>query len=227
MAHIKLIGIGIMAFLMLFLSLASMQKRKRDFRSQPQLGDIDNMPEISDHGIVAVRKSSEEDSFFPESQPEEYDTPQEPAPYSDAYLQEHQQQVIVLSVMASNGRHFLGYELLQGLLGAGLRFGEMSIFHRHEQSNGKGEVLFSLASATEPGTFDLQNMGAFSCVGLTLFMQTTGQNKDRLTFELMLSTAKQLANDLEGVVCNAERQPIAQESIDAFRAGLGVIRESA
>jgi cell division protein ZipA len=119
----------------------------------------------------------------------------------------------VLYVMAKQKASFAGYELLQVLLAVGLRFGQMNIFHYYRQSDIQEEALFSLVSATEPGTFDIRNMGGFSCVGLTLFMKKTGDaQEDQTRFNLMLQTANHLAEDLDGILLNARKEPLVQQS---------------
>lgn len=120
-----------------------------------------------------------------------------------------EKSIMLIHVMSKENKVFAGYELLQALLSSGLRFGKMSIFHRYRESNGKEEVLFSLASATEPGTFDMLNMGAFSCKGLTLFMQQSGDTHDDKTrHDLMLQTARHLSEDLAGILLDADRKPM-------------------
>lgn len=48
----------------------------------------------------------------------------------------------------------------------------MNIFHRYQQLSGNGPVLFSLASATKPGTFELSKIGGYACAGLTLLCKS-------------------------------------------------------
>ena len=122
--------------------------------------------------------------------------------------------VKVIHVMAKKPHRFNGYDLLQTLLAEGLRYGDMRIFHRHQQSNGKGPILFSLASAAEPGTFDMQTIGEFSCPGVTLFMQLSGTAFDEERYELMLETADHLAEELDGVVCDQSFAPLAQQTTE-------------
>ncbi len=129
-------------------------------------------------------------------------------------------QTILLHIMAQRGRHFAGYELLQALLSAGFRYGSMSIFHRHEGMNGKGKTLFSLASAVEPGTFDMASIGGFSCPGLILFMQVDKNKNSAAVFDLMLNTARQLADDLDGHLLDAQRKPLGAQKIDAIQRSL-------
>jgi cell division protein ZipA len=126
--------------------------------------------------------------------------------------------LVILYLMARPGQKFIGYELLQALLAAGLRFGDMSIFHRYQQPTGQGLTLFSLASATEPGTFDMNKMGAFACQGLTLFMNLTGPEHNLAALETLLNTTQQLADDLQGVIMDDRRVTLSPERVIQFQA---------
>lgn len=126
--------------------------------------------------------------------------------------------LVVLSILAKPSKEFMGYELLQALLAAGLRFGDMQIFHRHEQASGKGKILFSVASATEPGTFDLEQIGIFSCRGLTLFLQKELVAYPKIAIELLIQTAKQLADELHGDLLDGTRKPLTDEKIKSLLA---------
>ncbi|MGB6976706.1 MAG: cell division protein ZipA [Gammaproteobacteria bacterium] len=139
-------------------------------------------------------------------------------------------EFIVLMLMAKPEVPYTGYELLQVLLAAGLRFGKMNVFHRHEKISGQGEILFSLASAVEPGIFELNRMGSFSCPGLTLFLRLSNfqkGNKDLLqAFDLMIETARQLVEDLGGEVCDEQRQPLTDEKMNDWRSYLAYYERS-
>lgn len=127
------------------------------------------------------------------------------------------QDIIVINIMAEPSEHFVGYDLLQALLSAGMRFGQMSIFHRHEQSNGKGKILFSLASATKPGTFDIHKMGAVSCKGLSLFMRLSEHDEPLKVYDLLVKTASLLAEDLNGTLVAADHTQLTPEMIKQIR----------
>ena len=99
---------------------------------------------------------------------------------------------LMMFLLAKEKRQFAGYELLQTVLASGLRFGEGNLFHRHQFPNGQGPVLCSLAAATPSGTFDLQNIGAFSIRGLCLFMYTSKNStidRERLKCDVRNSKA--------------------------------------
>jgi len=131
---------------------------------------------------------------------------------------EHKETFIIIHVMAQPGAKFIGYDLYQSLTSAGLTYGDMKIFHRYaEKSEKTKNILFSVASAVNPGTIDLDDIGAFSTIGLTLFMDYSKQKTASATFQLMLNTAKLLAEDLNGVILDANRQTWSLQSENECR----------
>ena len=77
-----------------------------------------------------------------------------------------------MNVLSEPDRPFTGDELFATLRTCGLKFGDMNIFHRVEPLT--KSVQYSVASAVEPGTFDMAEMEAIRCPGLCLFMQLPG-----------------------------------------------------
>lgn len=142
-----------------------------------------------------------------------------PKPNTSSTIQRKQpagSDILILYVMAPKERPFLGYELMQSLLNVDLRHGNMKIFHRHEHPNGQGRVLFSLAQATEPGIFDLNEMGGLRCTGLSLFMHIAPDDSALNTFNLMLETAQQLADDLAGQLQDINHAPLTPQTTQSY-----------
>ncbi len=117
------------------------------------------------------------------------------------------QDFVIISVVAKPGQPFASYDLLQAISATGMQFGAMNIFHYYCPSSMEKKPLFSLASATEPGEFDLNQMGNFSCNGLTLFMDVRQVSDKRKAFTLMVEAAEQLAEDLHGELRAGTRNP--------------------
>ena len=115
---------------------------------------------------------------------------------------------IILQLMAPQQRPYRGYELIQTLTSAGFHYGKMNIFHFYADPLSKKELLFSLASAIEPGTFDLDNTGEIVCPGLCLFMSIHKVKSALSVVDLMWETAQILAQDLGGILCDRQLQPI-------------------
>lgn len=125
------------------------------------------------------------------------------------------EQVIALHVVARE-HLFRGEDLLRCLLSYGLRYGDMSIFHRHEQPTGQGRVLFSMAKAVEPGTFDLEAMTAEDVPGVSFFLGLPGVNSIA-AWELMVDTARRLAHELQGEVLDEQQQPLTRQLVEHYR----------
>ncbi len=130
---------------------------------------------------------------------------------------------LMMFLLAKGQRHLAGYELLQTVLAAGLRYGEGQLFHRHQHANGQGPVLCSLAAATASGTFDLHNIGAFSARGLCLFMQASGNPAiDAERFNIMLDTAKQLSEGLDTLLLDDLKRPLTNERLGRYHRLLNI-----
>lgn len=130
-------------------------------------------------------------------------------------IPEDVEKLISLHVTARNSG-FAGRQLLELLLQYGLRFGEMSIFHRHEFPTGQGVVLFSVAQAREPGTFDLDALARDLVPGVSLFMTLPGY-KSLSAYDLMVDTARRLAHDLEGELLSQDLLPVTTEQLETWR----------
>lgn len=125
------------------------------------------------------------------------------------------QDVIALHVVARQ-HPFNGEDLLRCILGYGLRFGDMSIFHRHERPTGQGKILFSMAKAVEPGIFDLQAMSGEEIPGVSFFLSLPGVNSIH-AYDIMVDTAKRLATELQGEILDEQRQPLTRQLVEHYR----------
>lgn len=133
---------------------------------------------------------------------------------------------IMMFLLAKENRQFAGYELLQTVLAAGMRFGEGGLFHRYQFNSGDGSVICSLAAATATGVFDLQNIGAFSVRGLCLYMHSAKNPEiDRQRFAIMYDTAKQLCEGLDAHLLDDQRRPLNEERIYQYHQMLSLDEE--
>lgn len=104
------------------------------------------------------------------------------------------QKIVALRLVATDDR-WPGDAVIQALEAEGLRFGKYSIFHR-ERDDGKS--IFYVASMIEPGSFDLETMDSVSFPGISIFSVLPGPVDAGTTFDLMLATARRLAERLPG-----------------------------
>ena len=119
---------------------------------------------------------------------------------------------ITIFVIAEENKTFAGYELLQSLLACGLRFGDKQIFHHYVDHDKESGVLFSLASATKPGIFELGSIGSFKCEGLVLFMAEGVTHFDERALQCLLTTAQELVQDFGGEIWGPDKKPLTSSS---------------
>ncbi|MCR6553147.1 cell division protein ZipA, partial [Aeromonas sp. CPF2-S1] len=136
------------------------------------------------------------------------------------------QDVYVINLMGRPGQDLQGATLLSSLMALGFKFGEMDIFHRHEDPNGKGEVLFSMINMVKPGTFNPYRMEQFTTPGVSLFMQLPLRSNAAFAFEDMLQAADQLASDLDAMLTDMDRSPLSDETIARYRHELAAYEAS-
>jgi cell division protein ZipA len=112
---------------------------------------------------------------------------------------------------------FLGQALVDILLRSGMTFGEMDIFH---QLNENAEQLFSLASAVEPGSFNLSSIDQFSTPGVSLFMRVHELREPLQILDSILSLANTIAQELNGEVRDESRSVMTPQTKEHCRQSI-------
>ena len=120
-----------------------------------------------------------------------------------------------MNVLAEPGSPYTGDALFAALRTCGLKFGDMNIFHRVEPLT--RAVQYSVASAVEPGTFDMADMEAIRCPGLCMFMQLPGPEEPSAAFEDMLSVARSITRELGGEVRDEHRNIMTPQTVEHYR----------
>ena len=107
------------------------------------------------------------------------------------------------------------------LRNAGLEHGRYAIFHRQLGANREG---FSVASLTEPGSFDLEHLGNATIAGLSFFVVLPGDGDPVARFDAMVETARalsvELAADLfdeRGSSWSSQRERYLREELIEYR----------
>lgn len=126
-------------------------------------------------------------------------------------------QIMIIHLMSEKDSFVRGSELLSTLLGAGLRFGDMGIFHFHRDGNGSGPIIFSLANILNPGTFDLDVMTEMTTPGVTMFVNLHEVQHPEGAFNEMLSTAHVIAASLHLHILDESRSSMTPQTIDHNR----------
>ena len=140
----------------------------------------------------------------------------ESAPVQDGVPQAGPADVIVINVLARNDAKFSGSALLEAFLRNGLKFGGMNIFHRISPST--KAMQFSVASAVEPGTFDLSTMETFQTPGVSFFLRLPGPDEPLEVFEDMLAVCRDVAASLGADLKDEQLSVMTTQTIQHSRS---------
>jgi len=127
------------------------------------------------------------------------------------------EEVIIINVMARPGTLMEGTKLLPVLLRHSMRLGDMSIFHRHADTDGHGLVMFSMANMLKPGTFTMADMETFETPGVSFFMQMPNKLGNMQCFEQMLNTAEAVKDELDAELKDENRSVFTRQTVEHSR----------
>jgi cell division protein ZipA len=108
-----------------------------------------------------------------------------------------------------------GPALVETVTHYGLRYGDMNIFHHYDEAT--RQPAFSMASAVEPGTFDLSTLDSFETPGVSFFLQLPGPSAPLEAFEAMVQVAKALAERFQGELRDEQRSVMTAQTLDYCR----------
>ncbi|MBE0510746.1 MAG: hypothetical protein IBX49_08470 [Gammaproteobacteria bacterium] len=171
--------------------------RRDEALPSDELDELKGMGRAQDADTADVHLNTGEDE-----QPTPPNKPAEPS---------QPEQVIVMTVMAPQGKLLRGTLLLKALQDAGLRHGEMKIFHY--TPDGQRQSLFSVANILEPGHFDMSEMVQMETPGIALFMQLPATIAGDQAWTQLRNRAEQLAEALHATLCDAQRRPLDEEGL--------------
>jgi cell division protein ZipA len=126
-------------------------------------------------------------------------------------------KILVLHVVAPRNRPFTGVALGAALRRAGLKLGEMSIYHYHDEETPEQEPLFSVANMVAPGTLTDGDLADMMTPGVTLFLQLNACKRPHRAFEALLVTSHTLARDLGGRIMDAQQSTATNQTLAHMR----------
>jgi cell division protein ZipA len=126
-------------------------------------------------------------------------------------------QKIVALRLISAAERWPGRAVVDALEAEGMTFGKYSIYHR-ERDDGKS--IFFVASMVEPGSFDLDAIDKLSFPGISIFAVIPGPIDAPITFDMMLSTARRLADRIGGSLQDEQGSTLTAQRILNLREEL-------
>jgi len=153
----------------------------------------------------------------PKSSPAREITPQTSDSRAESNAAPEPSEVLVINVMARDGRQFAGHDLLELLIASGLKFGDMQIFHHRLGGQTNGPVVFSVANILNPGTFDLNKMSEFSTIGVSLFLALPSPINNLDAFEQMMKMAEHIKGSMDGEIRDDHRNIMTAQTFEHYR----------
>lgn len=138
------------------------------------------------------------------------------------------EKIVTIRLLCRDKCGFAGDDLVFALRDNGLRHGRFGIFHHYPDDaveSDPGVVpVFSVASLTEPGSFDLTRLRTDSFPGVSLFMGLPGPLEGVAAFDTMVATARAIASRLEadlvdeqGSTLSIQRERYLREDVIQFQ----------
>jgi len=144
-----------------------------------------------------------------------------PEPKPSKAAQSALDRVITLRLIPRGNDELSTERAVVALTGAGLKHGKYGIFHREGD---EGEPAFSVASLTEPGSFDLEHLQGTTIAGLSFFVVLPGTGDPVARFDAMVETARALSvelaadlHDERGSSWSVQRERYLREEIIEYR----------
>lgn len=197
----------------------------------PQIGSLEDLDDTQSHerlepNVDEERVSDDVLSADLDRASSPNDTPQA-GPISRSYdesetplddTEYHEpDEVLIMNVMAKPGCRFNGADLLATLMEAGLKFGDMNIFHRHHNNDGDAPIIYSLANMVVPGTFNFATMSDFETPGISLFLSLPVVGESLAAYNDLAQTARYIADQLEGELKDENRSVMTSQTIEHGR----------
>ena len=125
-------------------------------------------------------------------------------------------KIVTLHVVAPQNSLIDGQQLLDAFDRRGYHFGDLDIFH----SMHKETTVFSIAKMVKPGSFDINDIESFVTPGITLILQLPGPVPADVSFEVLISEAFELANELNANVLDGDRNTLSKQTLQHMREGI-------
>ena len=188
-------------------------------RQEPTLREImEADTNTGDAGVVAQGELDMlERTFAGEDVP---DRRPAPAPQAGARPHENFDKVVSLYLAARAGQTLHGPDLVVAAEKAGLVFGHMNIFHRLVDNHPEQGPVFSVANLVKPGSFDMAQIQDLRTPGISFFMALPGPLAALDAWEAMLPTAQRMAELLDAVLLDEERNALGRQRISHIREDL-------
>ena len=122
-----------------------------------------------------------------------------------------------LYVAARAGAQLRGPDIVVAAEKAGLVYGHMNVFHRLVEGHPERGPIFSVANILKPGSFDMANIQSLETPAIAFFLTLPAPVPALDAWETMLPTAQRMAELLDGVLLDEQRNALGRQRIAHIR----------
>jgi len=127
------------------------------------------------------------------------------------------EKIVTLYVAARAGNVLRGSDIVVAAEKAGLTYGHMQIFHRLVEGHPERGPVFSVANIMKPGSFDMGTIQELETPAIAFFLTLPAPMTALDAWEKMLPTAQRMAELLDGVVLDEQRNALGRQRIAHIR----------
>jgi len=129
-----------------------------------------------------------------------------------------EEKLIIFYLLEKNNDTLKGSQILDALESAGMRYGDMKIFHYYDpDSNDQKNSVFSIANIEEPGWFDLVSISQVATPGIVMFMTLPGSMASIKAFDAMLEVMDKLVKALPLTLKDKKHDIVSQQTLSHLR----------
>ncbi|HEY5804330.1 MAG TPA: cell division protein ZipA [Lysobacter sp.] len=126
-------------------------------------------------------------------------------------------KIVTLYLAARAGQKLHGPDIVVAAEKAGLVYGHMGVFHRLVENRPERGPVFSVANIMKPGSFDMAQIQALETPAIAFFLTLPAPINALDAWETMLPTAQRMAELLDGVVLDEQRNALGRQRIAHIR----------
>ena len=130
---------------------------------------------------------------------------------------EDYEKIVTVYLAARSGSVLNGADIVVAAEKAGLVYGYMGVFHRLVERRPEQGPVFSMANIKSPGSFDMGAIQTLETPAVAFFLTLPAPVPALEAWETMLPTVQRMAELLDGIVLDDQRNALGRQRIAHIR----------
>ncbi len=126
-------------------------------------------------------------------------------------------KIVTIYLAARSGEKLRGPDIVVAAEKAGLVYGHMGVFHRLIEQQPERGPVFSVANIMKPGNFDMAAIQELETPAIAFFLTMPAPVAALDAWEAMLPTAERMAELLDGLLLDEQRNNLGRQRIGHIR----------